>query len=113
MIFVPHRKHAYGLHSLLGDGFSFLYLDDVRTSQKAHVWPSTACYGDIFTSLYVMMVVPHWKHGLFFFVTLSAAGTMPEGIFSTEHSPSIRAEVKNPHTYKPIYAFMTGCLTGS
>jgi hypothetical protein len=30
-----------------------LYVDDVRTSQKTHLWASTACYVDSFTMLYV------------------------------------------------------------
>jgi hypothetical protein len=36
------------LYRLLGDNFMFLYVDDVRTSQKTHLWASTACYGDSF-----------------------------------------------------------------
>jgi hypothetical protein len=36
-----------------GDGFTFLYVDDVRTSQKTYVWASTAYYADRFTLLYV------------------------------------------------------------
>jgi hypothetical protein len=31
----------------------FLYVDDVRISQGTHLWASTACYRDSFTSLYV------------------------------------------------------------
>jgi hypothetical protein len=33
------------------ESFSTLY-DDVRTSQEARLWASTACYGDSFTSSY-------------------------------------------------------------
>jgi hypothetical protein len=33
--------------------FTFLYIDDVRTSQVTHLWASTAWYGDSFTFLYV------------------------------------------------------------
>jgi hypothetical protein len=36
-----------------GDGFTFLYVDDVRTSQESHLWASTACYGDSFNLLYI------------------------------------------------------------
>jgi hypothetical protein len=36
-----------------GDSFTFLYGDDVRTSQETRLWPSTTCYGDSFTFLYV------------------------------------------------------------
>jgi hypothetical protein len=50
MIFVPHRKHAYGpLQPVTGGNFTFLYVDDVRTSQEMYLWASTACYGDSFT----------------------------------------------------------------
>jgi hypothetical protein len=31
-----------------GDNFTFLYVD-VSTSQKTHLWASTACYGDSVT----------------------------------------------------------------
>jgi hypothetical protein len=31
------------------DSFTFLYVDDVRTSQETCLWASTACYGDRFT----------------------------------------------------------------
>jgi hypothetical protein len=44
------------------DGVTFLYINDVRTSQKALPWASTACYGDIVTFLYVMMFVPYKEH---------------------------------------------------
>jgi hypothetical protein len=42
-----------GLHGLLGDSITFLYVDDVLTSQETHLWASTACYGDSFTFSYV------------------------------------------------------------
>jgi hypothetical protein len=32
-----------------GDSFTFLYADDVCTSQRTHLWASTTCYGDSFT----------------------------------------------------------------
>jgi hypothetical protein len=73
--------------SLLGDGFTFLYVDDVRTSQEAyastacyvdsftfsyvddvctsqeiHLWASTACYGDSFTYYMYLMFAPDRKH---------------------------------------------------
>jgi hypothetical protein len=34
-----------------GNSFSFLYVDDVRSSLESHA--STACYGDSFSFLYV------------------------------------------------------------
>jgi hypothetical protein len=37
-----------GLHGLLGDTFTFLYVDDVRTSQETHLLASMVCYGDSF-----------------------------------------------------------------
>jgi hypothetical protein len=42
-----------GLHGLLVDSFTFLYVDDVCTSQEIYLWASTAHYGYIFTSLNV------------------------------------------------------------
>jgi hypothetical protein len=33
------------LHGLLWDSFTFLYVDDVCTSQEIHLWTSTASYG--------------------------------------------------------------------
>jgi hypothetical protein len=36
-----------------GDRFAFLYVDDIRTSQKTHLLASKSYYGDGFTSLYV------------------------------------------------------------
>jgi hypothetical protein len=42
-----------GLHGFLRDSFTFLYVDNVRTSQEAHLWAFTACYRDSFTFLYV------------------------------------------------------------
>jgi hypothetical protein len=36
-----------------GDNFTFLYVDDVRTSQEAHLWSSMTRYGNSFISLYV------------------------------------------------------------
>jgi hypothetical protein len=77
MMFVPHRKHyglprpvteiallfymqmmfihqentPIGLHGLLGDTYTFLYADDVRTSQKTPVGFHDLL-GDTFTFLY-------------------------------------------------------------
>jgi hypothetical protein len=53
MMFVPHRKHLWASTACLGYGFTFLYVDDVRTSQGTRLWSSTACYRDSFTFLYV------------------------------------------------------------
>jgi hypothetical protein len=36
-----------------GDIFTFLYVDDVRTSQETHLCSSTVCYKYVFTSFYV------------------------------------------------------------
>jgi hypothetical protein len=49
---VPHRKQTYEPPRPV---------DDVRTSQKTHLWASTAFYVDSFTSSYKMSV-PHRKH---------------------------------------------------
>jgi hypothetical protein len=48
LTFVPHRRHTY-----YRDSYTFLYVDDVRTSQETHLQASTACYGDIFTFQYL------------------------------------------------------------
>jgi hypothetical protein len=37
-----------------GDGFTFLYVDEVHTSQEAHA--STTCYVDNFTTLFISMI---------------------------------------------------------
>jgi hypothetical protein len=42
-----------GLQDLLRDSFSFLYADDIRTSQEIYLWAPTTCYWDSFTFLYV------------------------------------------------------------
>jgi hypothetical protein len=36
-----------------GDSFTFLYVDNVRTSQETCLWASTVCCGDGFTFLYI------------------------------------------------------------
>jgi hypothetical protein len=43
-----------------GDSFTFLYVDDVRTSQEAHI--STAVMGIVLLFYISMMFVPHRKH---------------------------------------------------
>jgi hypothetical protein len=45
-----------GLRGLLGDNCTFLYVDDVRTSQESHLPASVACYGDSFTLLFYFYV---------------------------------------------------------
>jgi hypothetical protein len=78
MIYVPHSKHTYGVTTIFyGDSFTFLFVDDVRTSQETptchhgllwgylhflyaddirtsqgtHQWVTAASYGDVFTFL--------------------------------------------------------------
>jgi hypothetical protein len=46
MMFLPHRKHSWASTTCYWESFTFLYIDDVRTSQEAHA--STACYWDSF-----------------------------------------------------------------
>jgi hypothetical protein len=43
MLFVPHRNTPIGVNGLLREEFYFLYVGDVRTSQKTHVLTSTSC----------------------------------------------------------------------
>jgi hypothetical protein len=57
------------LHDLLGDSFTFLYGDGVRTSQETHLHAFTTCYEDSFTFLDVDRVrtsqeTPTCLHGL-------------------------------------------------
>jgi hypothetical protein len=49
----PHRKHPWTLTACYEDILTFLYVDDVRTSQETHLRDSTACDGDIVAILYV------------------------------------------------------------
>jgi hypothetical protein len=42
-----------GLYGLLRVSFTFVYVDDVHTSQETHLWASTCCYGNSFAFLYV------------------------------------------------------------
>jgi hypothetical protein len=49
MMFVPHRIHTTGFHGLLRRYLYFECVDEVRTSQEAHLPTPTACYGDRFT----------------------------------------------------------------
>jgi hypothetical protein len=48
------QETRMNLHSLLRRYLYFVYVDDVRTSQETHVWVSTDCYGDIFTSFFLL-----------------------------------------------------------
>jgi hypothetical protein len=45
------RSHLINMFRELFDRST--YIDDVRTSRETHLWVSTACYGDCFTFLYV------------------------------------------------------------
>jgi hypothetical protein len=46
------EAHLWAPTADYGDSFTFSYVDDVRTSQEARLWALTACYGDSFTFLY-------------------------------------------------------------
>jgi hypothetical protein len=47
-------QHTYGLPRLVTiDSFIFLCVSDVRTPQEPHVWASKACYGDGLTFSYL------------------------------------------------------------
>jgi hypothetical protein len=53
MIFVPHRKHTYvSARPVNRDNFTFLYGDDIRTSQETYLCVCTACCRDGFTFVY-------------------------------------------------------------
>jgi hypothetical protein len=49
MMFVPHRKHTYGPPRPVTGIALLFYVDDVRTSQETLLCTSAACYGDNFT----------------------------------------------------------------
>jgi hypothetical protein len=49
-------SQPYWLPKYVTDSFTFSNEDDVRTSQTARLWASTACYGNSFTLLYVDVV---------------------------------------------------------
>jgi hypothetical protein len=46
------ETHLRASTACCGDSFTFLYVDDVRISQEPHLWASKACYGDSFTFVY-------------------------------------------------------------
>jgi hypothetical protein len=50
-----------GLHGMLGDSFSFLYLDDVHISYEIHLRASAACNRRRFKFLYVDDVRTSWE----------------------------------------------------
>jgi hypothetical protein len=65
MMFIPHREHAYWPPTACyEDGFTFLYVGDVRTSQETRLLAPTACYEDGFTFLYVNDVHTSKETGL-------------------------------------------------
>jgi hypothetical protein len=53
MMFIPHRKHTYGPPQPVMKIVLLFYVVDDRTSQELHLWASTTCYWDGFTILYV------------------------------------------------------------
>jgi hypothetical protein len=54
MISVPHRKHTYGAQKACQrDSFTFLCVNDVRTSQEISEYASMAYYGNSFIFIYV------------------------------------------------------------
>jgi heterodisulfide reductase subunit C len=44
------------MHGVLQFSFTFVYVDNVRTSQETHLWACTACYGDSYAFVYVYNV---------------------------------------------------------
>jgi hypothetical protein len=44
------------------DSFTFLYVDDVRTSQETHLWASRPDTGVALSFYMYMLFVPHRKH---------------------------------------------------
>jgi hypothetical protein len=50
-----------GYRGLLRKSFTFLYVDDVRTSQGTYLWATAVCYGKALLFYMLMMFVPHSK----------------------------------------------------
>jgi hypothetical protein len=46
MMLVRHRKLILTTMASYDDSFTFLCVDDVRTSQEKQLWATTAYYGD-------------------------------------------------------------------
>jgi hypothetical protein len=53
MMFVPHGKHSYGPPRSMTAISLRLYVHEVRTTGETRLWGSTVCYCDSFTLLYV------------------------------------------------------------
>jgi hypothetical protein len=64
MMFIPHRKHTHGnARPPARISFTFLYVDDVRTSQETYLWISTACCGDNIESYFHLCLFGSSKEG--------------------------------------------------
>jgi hypothetical protein len=61
-VHTSQETHLWVSTACYGDTFTFVYVDDVHTSQETLLWASTARYGDSFTFLYVNYILPHRKH---------------------------------------------------
>jgi hypothetical protein len=57
MLDAQYLTTVYGSTACYWDSFTFLYVDDVRASQKTHLWASTVCYGESFTLLQIYVNV--------------------------------------------------------
>jgi hypothetical protein len=57
-MFVHHRKHLWASMASYGDSFTFVYVDDVRTSQEARLVTGTA----LRLLLTFLRVIYHWAH---------------------------------------------------
>jgi hypothetical protein len=49
------EAHLWASTASYGDSFTLLYVDDVGKSQEAHLWASIACYGDSFNNINAKM----------------------------------------------------------
>jgi hypothetical protein len=59
---VPHRKNTYWPPRPVRGWLYLFVCRYLRTSQKAHLWASTFCYGIAFFFYIWMMSIPHRKH---------------------------------------------------
>jgi hypothetical protein len=94
MMFVPHRKHTYGLpRSVTGIVLLSAYVNNVHTSQEAHMSVSTACYVERFTFLlHVSRLEDLWES-----TDLITRSLYLWEINTKLRAPSVLAPVKERH----------------
>jgi hypothetical protein len=61
-MFVPHMKHIRASAACYWNSFTFLYVNNIHTSQETHMWAFTVCYGDSFTFCMDIVRTSHEVH---------------------------------------------------